>query len=224
MPDGLFIVVEGPDASGKETQAELLVERLREEGHDVLAQSFPAYEKTEAGKKLKQYLQSEDAIDLTTEALAELYIEDRHQMKDELQAALENGKIVVADRYSQSNYAYQTAHMSQEERWQFIDWLKTQEETLPNPDLVLYIDTPVKQCFELMQLQGRAKDRHEEDSEYLRKVKSAYREIAEKEGWTRIDPMQHGWSWKHAEGTNAIRPPEDIHEDVWQTVQPYLPD
>lgn len=223
MSDGVFIVIEGPDASGKETQWNRLVERLRAEGYDVFAQDFPAYEQTEAGRKLKEYLQSDDAINLTTEALAELYIEDRREMKNDLLQALNDGKVVVADRYSQSNYAYQTAHMSQAERWQFINWLKKQEADLPDPDVVLYIDTPVKQCFELMTLQGREKDRHEADSEYLRKVKAAYREIAEKEDWIRIDPMQHGWSWQHTEGTNAIRPPAEIHEDVWRAVQPVLP-
>ncbi len=223
MGEGLFINIEGPDASGKETQMELLVERLREQGYDVFAQSFPAYEETEAGQKLKEYLQSEVASELTTEALAELYIEDRQAMRDRLQQALDAGKIVVTDRYAQSNYAYQTAHMSQEERWQFIDWLKQQEANLPQPEMVLYIDMPVEQCLELMQLQGRDKDKHEADVEYLRKVKAAYREIAGREGWTRIDPMEHGWNWEHIEDTAMLRPPEAIHNEIWDAVAPRLP-
>lgn len=224
MSDGLFIVIEGPDASGKETQAELLVERLRENGQDVFFQSFPAYEKTEAGQKLRDYLQGEKASELTTEALAELYIEDRREMKEELQQALADGKIIVADRYSQSNYAYQTANMPYSERWEFIEWLKEQEENLPQPDLVLYVDMPIKQSLELMRLQGREKDKHEQDVAYLRKVKAAYREIADNEEWNRVDPMEHGWCWSNVDGTTAVRPPEAIHEDVWDAVEPHLKD
>lgn len=224
MTDGRFIVIEGLDASGKETQAELLVNRLQDNGQDVFFQSFPAYDKTEAGQKLREYLQSDAASELTSEALAELYIEDRKQMQDRLRQALDAGKIVIADRYAQSNYAYQTAHMSQEERWAFIDWLKQQEQDLPQPDRVLYIDMPVRQCLELMQLQNRAKDKHEQDVAYLRKVAAAYREIAEQEGWTRIDPLEHGWSHHEITATERLRPPEEIHNDVWRAVKPVLPD
>ncbi len=223
MGEGRFINIEGPDASGKETQWNLLVDRLKENGYDVFAQDFPAYEQTEAGRKLRNYLQGEDAIELTTEALAELYIADRRQMKDRLQQALQEGKIVVTDRYAQSNYAYQTAHMPRQERWQFIEWLKTQEQDLPQPDTVLYVDMPIKQCRELMQLQGRNRDKHEADMTYLRKVKAAYREIAEREGWRRIDPLQHGWCWSQIDGTDALRPPEEIHEEIWAVVEPRLP-
>lgn len=222
MGDGLFINIEGPDASGKETQWNLLIDRLREDGYDVFAQNFPAYEQTEAGAKLKQYLQDSEG-ELTTEALAELYIEDRQQMADRMRNALNDGKIVVTDRYAQSNYAYQTAHMPHEERWRFIDWLKQQESDLPQPDMILYVDMPVRQCLELMQLQKRDKDKHEADAAYLRKVKAAYREIAERETWTRIDPMQHGWCWRDIQGTDVLRSPEEIHDEIWDAVQPRLP-
>lgn len=224
MKDGLFIVIEGPDASGKETQAEMLVDTLREQGYDVYAQEFPAYDETEAGEKLRSYLQSEEANELTTEALAQLYIQDRKEKKDDLESALAEGHIVVADRYAQSNYAYQTAHHTPEERWQFIDWMKQQERELPDPDVVLYMDTPVKQCKELMNLQGRDRDRNEADEGYLRKVKAAYREIADQEQWIRIEPMKRGWSWHTIKGTDQIQSPEQIHKQIMDTVEPYLPD
>lgn len=221
--DGLFVAIEGPDSSGKETQARLLADRLEDEGYDVYLQSFPAYDQTKAGARLRDYLQDDSATELTTEALAELYIEDRREMQDDLEQALDDGKIVIADRYAQSNYAYQTAHMPHDDRWSFIDWMKEQEADLPDPDLVLYMDTPVRQCLSLMAEAGREKDRHEQNVPYLRKVKAAYREIAEQEGWIRIDPMQHGWSWEHADGTDKLRDPDAIHEDVWDAVAPHLP-
>src|SRR2546423_6718801 len=102
---GLFIVLEGGDASGKSTQARLLADRLRSRDRDVVETFEPGA--TQTGAAIRALLlDGDEPIDLTTEAL--LLAADRAQeVADVIRPALGRGADVVSDRYVPSSLAYQ---------------------------------------------------------------------------------------------------------------------
>src|SRR2546423_3535120 len=102
---GLFIVLEGGDASGKSTQARLLADRLRSRDRDVVETFEPGA--TQTGAAIRALLlDGDEPIDPTTEAL--LLAADRAQeVADVIGPALGRGADVVSDRYVPSSLAYQ---------------------------------------------------------------------------------------------------------------------
>ena len=103
---GLFITLEGPDGSGKSTQAALLVDRLRAGGLDVVLTREPGG--TALGEQVRRVLLDVDAADRDTASDALLFSAARHQHVIEvIRPALERGRVVVCDRFSDSTLAYQ---------------------------------------------------------------------------------------------------------------------
>ena len=86
---GALIVFEGLDQSGKQTQAELLRDRLKAEGHKARLVSFPDYA-TSIGEEIARALQGER--DYTADVMQLLYVANRYERKGDLQRAL-NGRI-----------------------------------------------------------------------------------------------------------------------------------
>src|SRR5205823_1251155 len=106
-PQGLFIVLEGPDKSGKSTQARLLVERLRAQGYPVVHTREPGG--TSFAEEVRRILLStEHQVRPVAELL--LYEASRAQHTDErLRPALSAGQVVVCERYTLSTTVYQGA-------------------------------------------------------------------------------------------------------------------
>ena len=161
---GKFIVLEGIDGSGKRTQMEMLARALRIEEYRMSRVSFPRYEGF-FGKMAAQFLNGEfgplEAVDPHFSAL--LYAGDRLESKPELEAALAEGKAVLADRYVGSNLAHQGARIPPGKRDEFLKWLKQLEYEvygLPAEDLVVYLHVPPKEAQRLVGKKA-ARDLHE---------------------------------------------------------------
>src|SRR5215471_6382121 len=122
---GKLIAIEGIDGSGKRTQVELLTTVLRAGGHSVHATGFPQYDSW-FGKMVGQFLNGElgplESVDPHFSAL--LYAGDRFEAKPKLEAALNNGQIVLVDRYIGSNLAHQTARADSAKRAVFQEWIE----------------------------------------------------------------------------------------------------
>ena len=134
---GILICIEGLDKSGKTTQSLLLVEALKREGFDAVYTSEPS--SGEIGKFIKRYVlgQKEKRIPVAAEAL--LFAADRAEhVEREIKPLLEEGKIVISDRYVYSSIAYQGAAGLD------IGWIEEINRMVPEPDLALYIDVPVE--------------------------------------------------------------------------------
>ncbi len=210
---GKLIVIEGADASGKQTQSDLLIERLAAEGFEAEKISFPRYE-TFFGGLVKKYLSGEfgEMDSVPAELASLLYALDRYNAVAELNERLEAGKIVIADRFSASNIAHQAAKLPEKERSSFVDWLRGVESRLPKSKVTIYLDVPVPISQELMQKQARVKDLHEQNVDYLEAVRSVYLKLAETKGWKKIDCVKKGNLLSIAE----------IQELVWKAVKPHL--
>jgi dTMP kinase len=169
-PRGLFIVLEGPDKSGKSTQARLLVERLRADGYPVAHTREPGG--TSFAEEVRRILLSNDhAVAPVAELL--LYEASRAQHTEErLRPALAEGQVVVCERYTLSTTVYQGHARGLP--------LKTVE--LANklatgglkPDVTFVFDIPESEFA--ARDAGRAHDRLEnEPAEFRRRVRDGYR-------------------------------------------------
>ncbi|WP_307974912.1 dTMP kinase [uncultured Parolsenella sp.] len=103
---GTFITLEGVDGSGKSTQASLLVERLRQEGREVVALREPGG--TPISEKIRALLLDPENAEMADECELLLYEASRAQLvREVIEPALLRGDIVVCDRFYDSTHAYQ---------------------------------------------------------------------------------------------------------------------
>src|SRR6476659_8940526 len=100
---GHVIAFEGLDQSGKQTQAELLRDRLKQDGHKARLVSFPDYG-TSIGEEIARALQGER--EYGPDVMQLLYIANRYERKPDLLRWLEGGLMLVCDRYMASSVAY----------------------------------------------------------------------------------------------------------------------
>src|SRR5258705_9914975 len=105
MP-GHLIAIEGLDQSGKQTQAELLRDRLKSDGRKARLVSFPDYG-TSIGEEIARALQGER--EYGPDVMQLLYIANRYERRPDLLRWLEGGLLLVCDRYTPSSAAYREA-------------------------------------------------------------------------------------------------------------------
>ena len=187
MEEGFFITFEGIEGSGKTTQINLLADYLQKKGYDVLVSREPGG--TALGKKIRQLLLDPqyDSMDYRTEIL--LYAADRAQhVKEKIKPALKQGKIVISDRFVDSNLAYQAAGrgLDYEMVYQINNWVI--DSTWPDLTFVLDIDIKegLKRARELSL--DSAGDRLEREvDDFHQRVRDAYLKMAESERFALVD-------------------------------------
>ena len=164
---GVFICIEGLDASGKTTHARKLVRNLRRRGLDALYTTEPS--SGEIGKFIRTHiLQRKRRVPSVVEAL--LFAVDRvDHMEKEIKPALEEGKIVVSDRYVYSSLAYQGAAGLD------LKWIQEINRLALPPDLAIYIDVPP----EIVVKRIRRKKSVMERLETQRRVREVYMKFVE---------------------------------------------
>jgi dTMP kinase len=204
---GAFITLEGPDGSGKTTQAHLLVEWLRDQGHDVLLTREPGG--TNIGDQIRDILHdsSNTAMDPRTEFL--LYSASRAQLVSRLiLPSLEAGKFVVSDRYADSSLAYQGYGRGLDLKLlHAITAFATREL---KPDLTLYFDIAPGEGLQRRLLSGAEWNRMDAETlAFHQRVRAGY--------WELIDAEPERW-----EVIEANRPVEEVQADVIAAVSARL--
>ena len=172
---GVLIAFEGLDQSGKETQAARLRERFAAAGRVVRALSFPDYD-TPIGREIRAALDGHR--DFAPDTLQLLYIANRHEYRESIEAWLAAGDVVVCDRYRASSIAYGGA--------QGLDaaWLRDTQRHLPEPSMVFLLDIAPE---EAVRRKAHGRDKFERDLPLLSRVRESYRGQAAAEGWEVID-------------------------------------
>lgn len=172
---GLLIAFEGLDQSGKQTQAELLRDHLKEDGRKTRLVSFPDYG-TSIGEEIARALQGER--DYAPDVMQLLYIANRYERRGELQRWIEGGAIVLCDRYIASSIAYGEA--------QGLDpsWLHDVQKFLPRPSLTVMLDIAPETAVERKAVD---RDRYERDRAMQARVRDSYRRQAAEGGWIVLD-------------------------------------
>lgn len=219
---GRLIVLEGTDGSGKSTQFAKLCARLEAEGKEHHRLVFPQYQE-ESSALIRMYLRGDFGMnpsEVNAFAATAFYAVDRYaSYKMRWESDYQKGALFLADRYTTSNAVHQAAKLSGAARRDYIAWLSDFEYTrmgLPAPNLVIYLDLPTQKAIDLIRHRaelGGSADIHETDEAYLAVCREAALEVASLEGWTVVSCLKEDGN---------LRSIEEIHEEVWQTVLPYL--
>ena len=171
---GVFIVIEGLDGSGKTTQATILAKKLYQ-NHNIMLTAEPSCGKI--GTFIRESCLYEEKR-LPTEAEALLFAADRiEHMQNEINPALDEGKIVICDRYVYSSLSYQgSAGLS-------LDWIKTINACALQPDFAIFIDVAPERVLERL----KRKKSVMETLETQQKVREVYLKFVEKGELVRVD-------------------------------------
>src|SRR5574344_258718 len=225
---GKLIVVEGTDCSGKETQTNLLMDKLRQRQIRVEKFAFPNYT-SPTGKIIGgPYLGKENIckgwfpegaskVDPMVSSL--YYAADRKYNIHKIELLLENGVNVILDRYVYSNMAHQGGKIElKDQRYYMYEWLETLEFKLlglPTADVKIFLHMPYKYSKMLQQYRNEAPDEHETSETHLENAEKAYLEIADKYKFKTIECVDG----------NNIRTINSINEDIMSyiTSEGHLP-
>lgn len=149
-----------------------------------------------------------------------LYAGDRWEAGSLMHKWLDDGDIIISNRYVCSNMAHQGAKISDtKERKKFFEWIEELEYkvyAIPKPDLTIYLHVPIEISRELIKARTReseglksAVDLHEEDLGYMKRVQETYIELADSDSnWCTIECTKN----------NQLKPREEIAEEVWGRV------
>ncbi|MCX8192049.1 MAG: dTMP kinase, partial [Nitrososphaerales archaeon] len=194
---GIAIAIEGLDKSGKKTQSEILMKRLKDEGFQVELISFPDYS-TPIGREIRASLTEERIYSIRVRHL--LLATNRWERYEDIKGWLQEGKVVILNRYSQSNLAYGLANGLS------LSWLINLERGLPKAKLVIVIDISPQTSLLRSKFD---RDVHERDLNFLARVRENYLNLAKR------------YSWKVIDGERSIN---DVAEDIWRIVHQYITD
>ena len=187
---GKFIVIEGSDGVGKKTQADLLIKMFRRIGKQVVFYDFPQYERSFFGEMVGKYLNGDfgDVHDASPHLISLLYAGDRYEASEHIRHDLNKGKIVISNRYTQSNMAFQAAKFNKDkDKKNFLEWLEELEFgifNIPKPDLIIYLYAPYEISQKMVDKKAKRsytekkRDIHERNGAFLKQVEKEYLELA----------------------------------------------
>lgn len=190
-----FIVIEGLDGSGKSTQLKLLKQYLSDNNIDYKYLHFPRVEGGIFGDLVAKFLRGDlgKIGEVDPYLVGLIYAGDRDDAKAEVQSWINDGKLVIIDRYIYSNMAFQGAKVEGEKgKDELRDWLRNLEYEhykIPQPDLSVFLDVPfsfttkslsnVREGDDRDYLQGKT-DIHEADLSFQESVRQEYLSLIEK--------------------------------------------
>lgn len=180
LQKGKIIVIEGLDKAGKGTQSNLLQSRLlintlKFSGNVCTIMDFPDYT-TPIGKEIRAFLDGNRSYPLETKHV--LMSANRWEKKKEIESLMENGTIIIMNRYYQSNLVYGVSHGLN------LKWLLNLDEGLPKEDVVIVLEVNPNTSYQ--RVPGN-RDAFEIDRKLLTKVHKNYRKLAKQFNWKIIN-------------------------------------
>jgi dTMP kinase len=181
-----FITIEGPDGSGKSTQAQLLADHLKDKGHDVLFTREPGG--TQIGDQIRRVIMSLDNKRMIPQAEFLLFSASRAQLvREVIQPKLAAGGVVVCDRFFDSSLAYQGYGHQLD-----LDQLRSVTQFVTGglvPDLTLLLDLPSEVGLSRRKEAGLWNRLDDYDLAFHERVRSGYLRLAQADPqrWVVID-------------------------------------
>jgi dTMP kinase len=205
---GKFLVIDGIDASGKGTIVMALTGWLTEKKKVAQDKVLVTFEPTggKSGAEVRKLLASEDNPEANAEKCLELYVKDRREhLKQDIEPALKEGKIVICDRFKYSTIAYQ------KEQGIGIKEILAKHKGMKKPDLVLILDVPSTKSMQRIESDPKRKmyDKFEKEK-FLEKVRMSFLNMPE---------LLKG---ENIKVIDASRPIEEVFADVQKEVSKIL--
>lgn len=211
---GKLIVIDGINGSGKETQTKLLLQYLRNQNITANFISFPRYHTSFHGKTVSRFLSGEfgKLNDVNPYLSSLAFALDRLTAKNQIIDWLNDGHIVLADRYVTSSLAHQGAKLALKDRQKFSSWIyemEYQQHKMPKENMVIFLYVPAEISDKLMQQRNgkhEGKKDIEEGLAYQKKVAKYYLQLCLK--------------FKHWEIINCVlkngelKSRETIHQEI----------
>ena len=172
---GHIVAFEGLDQSGKQTQAEMLRDRLKQDGFKSRLESFPDYATT-IGEEIARALQGER--EYGPDVMQLLYVANRYERKPDITRWLDGGLIIVCDRYMASSVAYGEAFGLDPE------WLIAMQQYLPKATATILLDIAPETA---VTRKSTDRDRYERDLALQARVRESYRRQATAGNWIVLD-------------------------------------
>lgn len=222
---GKLIVIDGTDGSGKATQTKLLIEKLKSLDKRVTVADFPQYGNWSA-LFVEKYLNGQfgTAEEVGPYRGSIFYALDRYHKSFEMKQWLQQGKIIISNRYVSANQGHQGGKIkSPEERKKYLDWVEHLEFEIfkiPRPTVNIFLHVPpeigqklVDKKGERDYVGGQKRDIHEADIQHLKDAEASYLYLVDNyPNWIKIDCIQDG----------QILTREEIHQKVWEAVQKFI--
>lgn len=219
---GRFIVIDGTDGSGKATQSKMLVDELEMAGFEVEQADFPQYGSKSAGL-IEEYLINKKYGQVNPYAASIFYAVDRFDASFKIKKWLEEGKVVVANRYVTANAGHQGGKIKDDfDRLKFFKWLDNLEYNIfaiPKADLNIILHVPAKTAQTLakskwkeqkVHMNGKKTDLHEGDLQHLKNAETVYLQIAKLFPNTKlVECIEAG----------KLLNPLEVHNKVWDLVR-----
>lgn len=222
---GKLVVIDGTDGSGKTTQANLLMRRLKKNGKKVKFIHYPRYEDNFFGKFIAHCLSEQyyNWVNIHPKIASIVYAADRWESKQKIENWLKDGHIIIMDRYISSNQIHQGGKIANMKRREaFLKWLSEMEYKvfkIPEPNLTIYLSLPIKMVLKLIKDRnykgaraylGSKKDVHEKDKNFLKNsIKSALWLAKTQKNWIKIECMEKG----------KLKSFPDIHQEIYEKVR-----
>jgi dTMP kinase len=222
MSEGKLIVIDGIDGSGKGTQVNLLMDKLKSEGYDVFKADFPRYNEYSSifvTKYLNGLFGTSDQV--SAKKASTFYAIDRFAASFEMKEHLEKGGIIISNRYVSANKIHQASKIEDEDELdEFLNWVDDLEYNIygiPKPDKVLFLNVPPKIGQSLVDkktlrkyLDGKKRDIHEEDIDHLKKAYLRACGLVDRyDNWEEILCIKN----------DELRTIDDIQEEIYNKVK-----
>jgi dTMP kinase len=191
---GKIIVIEGTDKAGKTSQSRMLAEALKVSGKVCVILDFPDYT-TPIGTEIKAFL--EGKRDYPPEVKHLLFSANRWEKKKEIESMLENGTIIVMNRYWESNLVYGVANGMD------VNWLLRLDRGLPKENIVLVILVNPSISARRAEIQ----DIFESDTQLAAKAYQNYLKFAKQFRWRIID---------------GSKSKEQVHQEIMKIIKKEL--
>ena len=179
---GALIVIEGKDGAGKSTLAKKLSEKLNKQNINAVYRAFPARDNVLA-PIIDNHLTGKEK--LASDAMHAIFAADRLLTKSALLQQLDEGCVVVCDRYCPSGAAYSIAQDVP------VEFALQCDQLMPVPDLVVYLEIPVDVALERIARRQLSETQQYEKKEFLQKLDAAFQQaLSPYNAILRIDAKQ----------------------------------
>ncbi len=225
---GILISFDGLDSTGKATQTNRLVDRLRFQGHIVTQFQTPDYT-TPSGQELKLRLQNKVGNWQKTPWQEKLryFANNRAEHREEVLSSLTAGEIVIYDRYVPSSLAFitveamlpQEAGLFRADIYKAIEREEYEIHKMPKEDISIFLDVPPDLADNLLGLRKAANGHEDEYTDHLHVQQRLYNEY---DYMCEQDPKRFARIGCTEDGHLLGR--EDVGELIWQILLVRFPE